>query len=1152
MTESQAEPGRDRCRSCGADVTDDARFCHACGTSLRIACPTCGSEQRAGTAFCSACGTSLGGVARQAAEESEERRVVTVLFADLANSTALGERLDPEDMRSLLTDLFELVNGQVELHGGVTEKYVGDAILAVFGVPQAHEDDAERAVRAALGMRDVFAAFARRVADDYDAEVGLRVGVNTGDVIATREAAAGGERIVTGDAVNVAARLQQLAEPGEVLVGSRTRRATQRVIAYEERGELHAKGKSLPLQAWRARDAVARQGERRLSYAAPLIGRDDELTLLRLAAARVERERAPQLVTVFGHAGVGKSRLVSEFADRVDARVVVGRCVPYGDGITYLPLAEIAASLAGIRDDEPAASALERVRAAAADAVPEEQASQVADAIAWTVGLSLPGAPQEIGVGAATDRSLHDAWATYLAALGRSGLLVVVVEDVHWGSAPLLDLLDDVLAKLEDTAVLVLCPSRPELLDVRPSWGTGRLRSSSVTLAPLGAGDAQRLLLELLDAESIPDSVVRQILEPADGNPFFVEEMLAMLVERGAVEHQGGRWVATEQLLGGIVPDSIQGVIAARLDLLEVQQRDALRRCSVMGRVFWPSAVGIDDDLVASLAGRALVSEQMESSFEARREFAFKHALIHEVAYGTLPRYERGSLHRRVAEWLSGSIPDRQAETTELVAYHYEQALRWGDADPGLGHRAFEALIAAGDSAVRRGAYSSAEGLLARALELAPTEAERARALLGAARIDVALVQYERALSRLDEVVAVADAIGDAAMKADALGFKARAAWLHGSWHVTLRSGELAVAALEGLPDSTELARALARLSQIQMLRALPEAPSTAARAIEVARRTDEKAAEANARINLFTADVVHGAVPTTDEVTRIIDLALAGGAHDEAIRAVVNYLWAAALLDPLEPVEEFVRKTTDERLERGLAVEVYDDYLKLSMAALVYVPAGRWAEVDAAVAREATFATVRLVWLWIVAGQALRRGDLERVDRYLPEFREAALASEEPQRIAPMASVAMPRALLADDIEEISALADILIAFPRPAFLSSPGFLGVARSLAAIGDRGRLEALRRQIASSTTPATVVDSIIGGLLARVSGDGADAARALSSAARELEVLGRLYDAACVVLEAASAFAEAGDTEGARAAQADATAVLEPLGCVYPY
>src|SRR5262249_33432136 len=323
-----------------------------------------------------------------ASADQEERRVVTVLFADLVGSTALGERLDPEDVRTLQGDLFALVNAEVERFGGVSEKLAGDAVLAVFGLARTHEDDAERAVRAALAVQQAFGSYTEAVRERYGAETGLRIGVNTGEVVTGRNAASRGELMVSGDAVNVAARLQQLAEPGTVLVGERTHRATRRTVAYADVVELEAKGKERPVRAWAALEAIGEIGARADGRAAPLIGRDDDLALLRLTAARAERERAPQLVTIFGHAGVGKARLVEELVRGLDSgTAVVGRCVPYGDGITYLPLAQIASELAGIRDDERADVALAKLRASVERRVPPEHVDHVFESLAWTVGL---------------------------------------------------------------------------------------------------------------------------------------------------------------------------------------------------------------------------------------------------------------------------------------------------------------------------------------------------------------------------------------------------------------------------------------------------------------------------------------------------------------------------------------------------------------------------------------------------------------------------------------------------------------------------------------------------------------------------------------------------------------------------------------------
>jgi class 3 adenylate cyclase/tetratricopeptide (TPR) repeat protein len=1141
------------CPSCGTEGSADARFCGACGARLAVICPGCGVEQPVDAAFCSRCGTALSADAGTggAPAERDERRVVTVLFADLTGSTALGEQLDPEDVRALQQELFEIVNGQVETHGGVTEKFAGDAILAVFGIPQTHEDDADRAVRAGLAILGEFPEFSRRVRERHEGEVGVRIGVNTGEVVSGREAAARGEMMVSGDAVNVAARLQQLAPPGGLLVGERTYQATHRSVDYEDAGSLAAKGKAQPIRAWQALRATTPPGSRPHSHSLALIGRDDELALLRLLASRVRRERMPQLVTLFGQAGVGKSRLIAEFVTGLDATVVTGRCVPYGDGITYLPLVEVSSALAALRDDDPSELVLEKLRIAVGGVVPDDQASQVLDALAWTHGIALPGRGAGIASGGNVRLVIHDAWVRYLAALGRDSMLVLVIEDVHWASDPLFELLDHLVDALESTAVLIVCSSRPELVATRPSWGGGRLNVSSLTLTPLDRPNAERLLQSLLGADVVPDHIAQAVLAPAEGNPFFVEEMLAMLVDQGALERRNGGWVATGRLDDAHVPDSIHGVIAARIDLLEAEERDALRRCSVMGRVFWPSAVGVDEQLIAGLVRSTLVSEQGESALSGRREFIFKHALTHEVAYATLPRGERRDLHRRVAEWIRDAVPDRHAEIAELVAYHYEQALAHGRPESELADQTFAALLAAGDAALQRGEYVSGERLLERALELAPDEPRGARALLLAASAAVQTSRYQQALEYVAEVVASADRSGDTLLAGDALGWKARASWLHGDWRTALEAAQEATSRLDGLPESDELARALSRLSQIEMLRALPTAEATARRAIEVARRVGEGQAEANARINLFTVRSAWGVVPQEAELREIIDLAERSGAPDEGVRAVVNFLWAASILGPLDDAERIVHDALQDTAH-GLGAQSYEQYLQLSLALLVYVPSGRWLEADAVVGVDKPAAvTNRLLWLTIVSGLAVRRGDVETADLHLPELRSIALASEEPQRIVPMASVAIPRALLAGDLDAVRELADVVLGLEMQAINWSPSTLAVARALTAAGERDRLSRLYDPAPPDGAPRTTFDAVEG-LVALLDGELDDAVRLLGTAEESMRGEGRAFDAACITLELASALDRGGDAADAQAARARAAAVLEPIGCVNPF
>jgi len=1147
------------CSSCGSEQPGEARFCSACGASLRTECPSCGEEHPATAAFCSACGFALreGVVRAGAADAREERRIVSVLFADLSGSTALGERLEPEDVRELQGELFEFLNAEVERHGGMTEKFVGDAVMALFGVPHAHEDDPERAVRAALALRDTFPDFARRVRNQHAAEVGLRLGVNTGEVVSGREAAARGELVVSGDAVNVAARLQQRAAPGEILVGARTRAAAQRAIVFEGPLAVEAKGKEDTVEAWLAVRFAERPGRRGLDgLSAPLIGRDAELAVLTAVAARARTEKTPQLVTLFGQAGVGKSRLLAELIGRADdARLLKGRCLPYGDGITYWPLAEVAKSHAGVFETDSADVVIAKLRAAVGTIVPDEHARMVVEALSWTLGVSLPG-DAATGFAAADVRGrLYDAWARYVTALGRDRYTILTVEDIHWGSPPLLDLLEHLADTLESTSVLIVCPARPELLDARPGWGAGKQNATALNLQPLAPDDARRLVSELLHVDAVGDDARARILERAEGNPFFVEEILRMLIDQGALEHRDDGWVATPHLADIPLPDSVHGVIAARIDLLEAGPREALRRCAVMGRVFWPSAVGVEEDVVGSLARRGLVSEQPASVVAGMREFAFKHALTRDVAYQSLPRPERRRLHRRVAEWVEHVAPGRYAEMGEIAAYHYLEAVRYGDDDPDLLMHAFELLLSAADAALARAALTSADSLFGQALELARDPGGRARALLGLGRTATGTARYDDALALLREARERAQEAGATSVESDVVAWLTRVSWLAGRWDDAVVLANEAVTMLDGLPESPELARALARRSQIDMLRGLLEAEEHSREAVEVARRVGDRFAEANARINLSTAVAQRGTRPTESELRDVVATAVSAGAYDEGFRAIANYLWSA---QPYVPIPELERTIVEGLAQLGdvRQIESYDEYLRLSKAKFLLIPSGRWDLVTPILEGPESTAGAgnRIVWLEVVAGMALRRGDLASADALLPELRRSALASEEPQRIVPMAGVVLPRAAIAGDR---SAAAEILAAM-----LSLTGQTlwtllvpsAVPRALAQVGDIEGLRLLSERLGYGVVAdfQRITSSASLGFLALADGDPAAAVAAFREEVELERSRGADYLAACAELDLALALEAAGDSGGAADARASAQTVLTPLGCVNPF
>ena len=659
-------------------------------------CTVCGQRNPAGARFCNACASPL-----DAADPvGEQRKTVTVFFSDVSGSTALGERLDPESFRRVLARYFEVAREAVERHGGVVEKFIGDAVMAVFGVPQVHEDDALRAVRAATELRLGVSMLNEELERDFGTRLALRIGVNTGEVVTGTE-----ERLATGDAVNVAARLEQAAQPDDILIGPETLQHLVDAVTVELVERLELKGKAEPLDAYRLLAVRATTGGVARRVGAPMVGRSRQLKMLRDAFDNVASERSCHLFTVLGSAGVGKTRLVSEFLRTLDdVAVVHGRCLSYGEGITYWPVVEVVKQAGGpeLLSDGTARHALE-VMLGEADLA----SAATADQIAW-------------------------AFRKLLEVKAVEEPLICLFDDIQWGENVFLELVEHVADLSRGAPILLLCMARPELLDSRPNWGGGKLNATSVLLEPLSEQETDELISSL-HGSTLDAMLQSRIRRAAGGNPLFVEEMLALALQSNGAE------VA--------VPASIHALLAARLDQLGPSERRVLERGSVEGEVFHRGAVAalgrgearLDDSLTALVRKDLVRPEQPQLVGEDG--YRFRHLLIRDAAYEALPKATRAELHELFASWLE-RYGAELVELDEILGYHLEQAFRYrselgpvSEEDRRSASRAGELLARAGRRAHDRGDRAAATVFFERAERLLPEpSSEHLRALLAGGR----------------------------------------------------------------------------------------------------------------------------------------------------------------------------------------------------------------------------------------------------------------------------------------------------------------------------------------------------------------------------------------------------------------------------------
>jgi class 3 adenylate cyclase/tetratricopeptide (TPR) repeat protein len=636
-----------------------------------------------------------------------ERKVATVLFADLVDSTGLVASADPEVVRQRVNRYFDVVAGRIRAHGGTVEKFAGDAVMAAFGVPVAHEDDAERAARAALEI----------VSRVDELGLAVRIGVESGELVIDE----GDSTFATGEAVNLAARLQQAAQPGEILLGPSARRLAASGVEVDDAGQLEVKGRAEPLWAWRA----VRVHDASRLVATPFVGREAELELLENSLARAVRDRRPQLVTIFGDPGLGKTRLVNEFLEGAErVTTLSGRTLPYGEGVTYWPLASMIKASAGIKDDDPVGDAFEKLRASC-------ESEAVADLLAAALGVL--GAAE----GERTPGELSWAALRWAEQLSDAQPLVLVFEDIHWAEEPLLDVIEHLARSLRDAPVLIIALARPELLDARPSWGGGIRSASSIDLAPLGGADCEELVAALLSRSEVPPAQLALVLERAEGNPLFLEEIARALRDGGGLQ---------------TVPDSLQALIAARIDALPADEKDLLQSAALAGRVFYQGALErlapelAVGDLLECLLEREFIASEEHATISGDRAFRFKHVLIRDVAYGGMSKQRRAEEHQAFADWVEERAPE---ELADIRAHHLDQAAVLLDELDGsvpeeLTRSAAEALKASGRRAMRRGAWKVARRMLLRSVELEPNAVRRYYAAHAAWRLaDVPTVGEE-------------------------------------------------------------------------------------------------------------------------------------------------------------------------------------------------------------------------------------------------------------------------------------------------------------------------------------------------------------------------------------------------------------------------
>jgi class 3 adenylate cyclase/tetratricopeptide (TPR) repeat protein len=1108
----------------------------------------------------------------------EERKVVSILCVDLVGFVARSDQADPEDIRTTLRPYYTCVRRELERWGGTVEKLIGDAVMAAFGAPVAHEDDAERAVRAALRVVEAV----QELKESAPAlGLAVRAAVTTGEAVVARGArTAGGEALATGDVVNTAARLQAIAPVGAVVVDEATYRTTRHLVDYEAFDPVALREQPGAVRVWQARAARSRYGADPVEPTpSPFVGRSHELALLKALYARAAREGSAQLVTVAGEPGVGKSRLVREFRAFVDwqperARWRQGRCLPYGDGITFWALGEIVKSQAGILESDTPHEASAKLGAAVA-AIMDESAERdwIRARLALLVGASAPA-----GAGPGDRTESFAAWRRFLEAVAADRPLVLVFEDMHWAGAALLEFVEYLVDSAAGLPLLVVCTTRPELFERHPGWGGGKRDSTTISLAPLSREETSRLITAHLSGAELPAEIQLALLERAGGNPLYAGEFARMLADRGIVERRGG----AVQLAAGAeipIPGTVHAVIAARLDTLPAERKALLHDAAVVGTVFWVGALasmsGLEEGAVEqglrTVAGKELLRPARSSSVKGQVEYAFRHGLIRDVAYQQIPRAARVSKHRMAAAWIERLAGDRVTDHADILAHHYGQALQLAraaaldDATGELEDQLRRYLGMAGDRALELDARK-AEGFYRRALTLCPPRhPDRARLLGKAAEAALTGGRLAEAQRDFEDAIGEFRARGDALGAGEAMVRLARTYWFRGETDRKRALLAQAIDLLEREPPGRELALAYAHTAADHMVaNRSQECAAWSEKALALAQQLGLDAEAIRARqlrglARCQTSDLAGGLADLREALRRSLDL----GLGNETIRSYGNlgdWVWVAE-----GPGEGLALKRAGIEFgeRRGLVLPVM---WARTESLWPLFDLGRWDEL-LRIAGELTDwdraqggGQVTVVALTYTAYVLVCRGEVGRAHGLAQQFLPRAREIRDPQVLVPAGAVAaliehrrgthLAAVRLVEEIEEVTRDRPVFRSRHLPEALRVCAAAGAVRLAERLLDVPAHRAARHQCSVLAGRAVLAEARgrvaeAGALHGEAAERWADYGFALErgqaalGAGRCLLAVGRHGEAVARLLEARQAF----DALGAAPLRAEADAAL---------